>query len=74
MWGNARAVRIPKAVAQQLGLDAGTEVSLTVSRQGLLLKPVKRRAGVSLAKLLTACKGKNPHREAIRGRAGREVF
>jgi antitoxin MazE len=74
MWGNTRAVRIPKAIAQQMGLEAGTEVALEPSKAGLVLKPVRRKKSYRLSELLAACKGKNPHREAIRGRVGKEIF
>lgn len=74
MWGNTRAVRIPKAIANELGLEAGTEVALEKSAQGLVIKPLKRRKSYKLSELLAQCKGKNPHREMIRGRAGKELF
>jgi antitoxin MazE len=74
MWGNTRAVRIPKAIAQQMGLEAGTAVALELSKAGLVLKPLRRRKTYRLAELLAGCKGKNPHREAIRGRVGKELF
>jgi len=43
MWGNTRAVRIPKGIAQQVGLESGTEVTLTPSKDGLLVKPARKR-------------------------------
>lgn len=74
MWGNARAVRIPKAVAKEAGLEPGTKVTLTPSRRGLVIQAVRRRRSYRLSELLAQCKGRNPHREAITGRVGREVF
>lgn len=74
MWGNTRAVRIPKGIAQEMGLEAGTEVALMPSKGGLVLRPVRQRKAYKLSELLAACKGKNPHREAIKGRRGKEVF
>jgi antitoxin MazE len=74
MWGNTRAVRIPKAIANELGLEAGTEVALEKSAEGLVIKPLKRRKSYKLSELLAQCKGKNPHREMIRGRAGKELL
>jgi antitoxin MazE len=74
MWGNTRAVRIPKGIAREVGLEAGTEVTLTPSKAGLLLRPVQRRKSYKLSELLAACKGRNPHREAITGRSGKELF
>lgn len=74
MWGNTRAVRIPKGIAEQVGLESGTEVTLTPSKGGLLLRPKRRRKNFKLSELLAQCKGPNPHRELIRGRAGKEIF
>lgn len=72
-WGNTRAVRIPKAIAQQIGLETGTQVTLTPAGKGLMLTPVRRKK-YQLNDLLSQCKGLNPHREAIRGRVGKEIF
>ncbi len=74
MWGNTRAVRIPKAIAQETGLESGTPVTLTRTKGGLLVRPVRQRKSYKLSDLLARCKGKNPHREAITGRAGKEIF
>jgi len=74
MWGNTRAVRIPKTIAQELGLETGTQVTLTRAENGLLLKPVRAKKRYTLAGLLAQCKGKNPHRELMTGRGGKELF
>lgn len=74
MWGNTRAVRIPKALAQETGLESGTEVILTPAKGGLLVRPVRKRKSYKLAQLLAQCKGSNPHREMISGRNGKEAF
>lgn len=74
MWGNTRAVRIPKAMAQQAGLEAGTAVRLTPAKGGLLLEPVRPRKAYKLSDLLRQCKGRIPRREMISGRMGKEIF
>lgn len=74
MWGNTRAVRIPKAVAHESGLEPGTRVTLTPSQNGLVVKAVRVRKSYKLSDLLSQCRGRNPHREAIAGRTGRETF
>ncbi|HUO09047.1 MAG TPA: AbrB/MazE/SpoVT family DNA-binding domain-containing protein [Phycisphaerae bacterium] len=74
MWGNTRAVRIPKMLAQEVGFQSGTEVTWTKSARGLLLQPVRAKKRYKLSQLLAQCKGKNPHREMIRDRAGREIL
>jgi antitoxin component of MazEF toxin-antitoxin module len=75
MWGNARALRIPKGIAQENGLEPGTKVTITSSKDGaVVIRAVAKRPRYRLADLLAQCKGRNPHREAVTGRAGREVF
>ncbi len=39
--GNSKGVRIPKALIEQAGLE-DTELELKVTKQGLLIKPVKQ--------------------------------
>jgi antitoxin MazE len=38
-WGNSLGVRIPRGLADELGLRAGTEVSLTAKDRELVLRP-----------------------------------
>jgi len=74
MWGNTRAVRIPKGLAEELSLKPGTAVELSKVGEQLVVKPVKTRKRYKLSELLAQCKGKNPSRELITGRVGRELF
>jgi antitoxin MazE len=74
MWGNTRAVRIPKGLAEELSLEPGTRVELSRVGTQLLLRPVNPRKQYRLSDLLAQCKGKNPHGELIRGRVGRELL
>ena len=74
MWGNTRAVRIPKALAEELSLLPGTTVQLSKVGQHLVVKPVRSRKRYKLSELLAQCKGKNPSAELITGRVGDEIF
>ena len=38
-WGNSLGVRIPRGLAEEVGLGAGTEVSLTAKDSELVLRP-----------------------------------
>jgi antitoxin MazE len=38
-WGNSLGVRIPRGLAKESGLGAGTEVSLTAKDGQLILRP-----------------------------------
>ncbi len=40
-WGSSLAVRIPKAIAEEWGVQEGTQIELTRDGKGLVLK--KRR-------------------------------
>ena len=74
MWGNTRAVRIPKGLAEELSLRPGTTVELTKVGEGLVVRAVKSRKRYKLAELLAQCKGKNPTKELITGRVGKEIL
>ena len=74
MWGNTRAVRIPKALAEELSLEPGTTVELSKVGAQLVVRPVRMRPKYKLSELLAQCKSKNPSRELITGRAGRELI
>ena len=60
MWGNTRAVRIPKGLAEELSLQPGTEVELSKQGQQLVVKAVRTRKRYRLSELLARAKGKEP--------------
>jgi antitoxin MazE len=60
-WGNSLGIRIPKAVAKEVGLDEGTNVDLRVSGKNLVLAPAHRE--YSLQELVGAITSKNRHLE-----------
>ncbi len=73
-WGNSLALRIPKAFAAELGLEADAAVDITVEDGQLVLKP-QRSGGVTLSSLLKGVTKKNLHAEIHLGPAvGREVW
>jgi antitoxin MazE len=57
-WGNSRAVRIPKDLANKLGFAIGREVELVDASGNLVIRPIRRRSRYKLADLLKTCKGK----------------
>ena len=70
-WGNSLAVRIPKAFAVHMGIDAGKEVELSLERNGLHIGCV----GQDLNALLEQVTPNNLHGEVQTGSAvGREVW
>ncbi len=60
-WGNSLGVRIPKAVAKEVGLDEGSNVEVKVSGRNLVLAPARRE--YSLNELVAAITPKNRHGE-----------
>ena len=60
-WGNSLGVRIPKAVAKEVGLDEGSDVEVTISGRNLVLAPTHRQ--YSLDELVGGITVNNRHSE-----------
>jgi antitoxin MazE len=60
-WGNSLGIRIPKAVAEEVGLNDGVEVQVTVSGRNVVLAPAPRE--YRLDELVTRITRKNRHAE-----------
>jgi antitoxin MazE len=65
-WGNSLAVRIPRTIAQDIRLKAGSLVALTV-RDGQLLVQPQSNPTYRLSQLLKGIDRKNLHREVGTG-------
>jgi antitoxin MazE len=73
LWGNSLAVRIPKSFAEEVGLEAGSPVDLSLVDGGLLVAPA-RDESLSLDDLLDGVTKVNIHAEVDAGPSqGREV-
>lgn len=73
-WGNSLAVRIPRAVAEESGVQEGVLVDLVPGRGKLVVSPT-RPNGYRLADLLARVRPSNLHGETSTGRrVGREVW
>ncbi len=73
-WGNSLAVRIPRALAEEAGLDVETEVELSVEGDRVLVEPTARRSW-SLQELLARVTRENRHEEVDFGSpAGHEIW
>lgn len=75
-WGNSLGVRIPKEVADRLGIDQGSEMDLSIlSKEGMItLKPKRARKKYSLSDLLSQITPENRHQEIDLGIEGRELI
>ena len=73
-WGNSLGLRIPRSFAAEVGVDAGTEVDLSIQDGDLVVKPVRRRT-YQLKDLLRKITAKNLHGEVNTGDpVGREIW
>jgi len=62
-WGNSLGIRIPNALAKQIGLTEGTQVDLEIVLDSLVI----RRKQQALEELLAQVTPDNLHREVETG-------
>ncbi len=73
-WGNSLGLRIPKAFAEQAGVEAGSEVDLALEDGELIIRPA-REPKYGLAALVRGITDENVHAEVETGPpVGREVW
>lgn len=73
-WGNSLGVRIPRGLAEEVGLVAGTEESLSSEDGQLIVKPALPKR-FSLDELLAGVSESNFHASVDSGSAvGAEIF
>jgi antitoxin MazE len=73
-WGNSLGVRIPKALADEAGIQAGTAVDVRIEDGCLVLTPA-RRPVYKLKDLVARITAKNLHKETDFGPpTGKEVW
>lgn len=60
-WGNSLALRLPRAVAQQINVSEGQSVELKVTANRLVIRPARRR--LTLDELLAKVTPENIHPE-----------
>ena len=73
-WGNRLGVRIPRGLAEEVGLVAGTEVSLSSKDGQLVVKPALSTR-LSLDELLAGVSDSNIHSSVDTGSVvGAEIF
>jgi antitoxin MazE len=73
-WGNSLGVRIPRGLAEEVGLGVGTEVSLSAKGGELVVKPALP-ARLNLDDLLAGVSESNLHSSFDTGSAlGSEMF
>lgn len=73
-WGNSLGLRIPKAFAEEAGVEAGSAVDVSVEDGDLVVRPLQARR-YDLRSLLRGINARNIHEPVETGRpVGREVW
>ena len=73
-WGNSLGLRIPKAYAEEAGVEEGSPVDVSIEGDRLVIKPLRARRYV-LKDLLSLVREDNLHEEIPTGDPhGREVW
>ena len=73
-WGNSLGLRIPKSFAEETGVQAGSEVDLSVDNGDLIIRPIRKRK-YRLQDLLQRISASNLHDGIDTGNAvGREAW
>lgn len=73
-WGNSLGLRIPRSFAKEAGVEAGSEVDLSLRNGDLVVKPARRKR-YRLKDLVRKITPRNLHDEVDTGRpVGREVW
>jgi len=72
-WGNSLAVRIPKPIAQDVGLSPDTDIEMSVQEGRLVLVPTRHE--YTLEDLVRGITPENRHAEVDLGPpVGREIL
>lgn len=73
-WGNSLAVRLPKALAEECGIEADTQIEIVREDKLIIIKTAKRE-GLSLDSLLAGVTPENLHAEVATGQpVGKELW
>jgi len=72
-WGNSLGLRIPKVIAEEIGLKENAPVELYLKKKKIVISPIKSE--ITLKQLLSQITEENLHREVDTGSPkGREIF
>jgi len=66
MWGNSLAIRIPKAIAENINISQGTQIEFSLNEGRIILTPIKGPK-YSLNELLDGINNNNLHNETETG-------
>ena len=72
-WGNSNAIRLPKAILEQLNIRENDKVEIISENHQIIIRPIKRKYA-SLDELFEGYTGTYTCAEADTGNVGREVL
>ena len=73
-WGNSLAVRLPKAMAEECGIQADSPIEIIREENTIIIKPITKKR-ISLDLLLSEITEENLHSEVSTGKpVGREIW
>ncbi len=73
-WGNSLAIRIPQSIAEQVQIQAGSEISIDIIDGKIILTPYRRKK-YTLDELLEGMTSDHLHAEISTGiSVGNEVW
>jgi antitoxin MazE len=74
-WGNSLALRLPKALADEAGVQLNSAVEVSVRDHTITIEPVREKKAYALDDLLAGVRPDNLHGESDFGLpAGKEVW
>jgi len=74
-WGNSLALRLPKALADEVDVHSGSPVEIMVRGNMIVIEPVREKKRYDLEELLAEIKPENLHDETDFGRPiGKEIW
>lgn len=72
-WGGSLGVRIPKSIADQFGVENGSQVEISANENGIVVRPIRKEP--TLEELMAQITKQNAHEEIDFGRPeGNEVW
>lgn len=73
-WGNSLAVRLPKTMAEECGIQADSPIEIIREENTIIIKPIAKKQ-ISLDALLAEITEENMHSEVSTGKpVGREIW
>ena len=74
-WGNSLALRLPKALADEIGVQLESPVNITVRDHSILIEPLRKTKGYDLSRMLDDVTPENLQSEVVTGEPiGREIW